>query len=426
MKTSIKPILNRISQERDRYTLVFQIIRDRRRAVIFTPYRLQAAEFMPENGTVRPLSRRKHDLERALEINAYIRDQTSEISRLITKMEFENKPFTARDVAVFYRQRYDRTFVHIFFKELIDDLEQRGRHGTATSYRSTLHIFLRFTAGRDYHFNELTETLLNDFERFLLLSDLQRNTRSFYMRVMRAVFNKAKKQGLATAGQAPFDAVSFREDTTQKLAVSAVTLKKVARATLDEPDLCITRDIFMFSFYAQGMSFVDIAYLRRNQIGDGFIRYKRRKTGQSFAIKLVPVLEELLDRYSWCDPWAMPVMVERRPKEKVRPLVRYAAECDKEFQKRLHKHYKNALARHTLHLENLSDQLGLFRKLTFNVARHSWASLAQDKGVPLSVISKGLGHSNQSTTQIYLADLDFRKVNEANEIVIDLGNDDVI
>lgn len=423
MKTSIKPILNRITQQHERYTLVLQIIRDRRRAVIFTPYRLLASEFNPIKGVVKPLSRRKADIAHAREVNDYIREQTVELERIVERMEREGKPFTARDVAVSYRQRYDRSFVHIFFAELIGDLEQRGRHGTATSYRSTLSIFRKFANGRQYHFSDLNETVLAEFERFLLLSDLQRNTRSFYMRVMRAVFNKAKRLGLTAAGQAPFDAVSFREDATRKLAVSAETLRKVMRAIPEEAEVGVARDLFLFSFYARGMSFVDIAYLRHDQISDGFIRYQRRKTGQPFVVKIVPQLQQLLDRYEWCDPWAMPVMITGRRPQPVFPIVPFENEGEKEFGKRLHAQYKHALTRFTQYLELFSIQQGLSQKLTFNVARHSWASLARSKGIPVSVISQGLGHSSETTTRIYLAELDSHQVNEANEIIIDLDND---
>lgn len=420
MKTSIKPILNRIGLKRTNYTLVLQIIRNRRRAVIFTPYRLQTAEFNSDKGTAMPLSRRKADVERAREINTYLQEQVAEIRRIVARMECAENAFTAHEIAVFYRQRCDRTLIHIFFNELIEELEQRGCYGTAASYRSTVNIFLRFAAGRKYHFKDLTETVLAGFERYLLLSDLQRNSRTFYMRVLRAVFNKAKKQGLVAPGQTPFDSVSFREDTTRKLAVGTKTLKTVVSTRPNNAELCITRDLFMFCFYARGMSFVDIAFLRRDQISEGFIRYKRRKTGQPFVVKLVPELQHLLDQYSWSHPWAMPVMMEEY-QTGIRPLVQLADETDNKFQKRLYSQYKKALVHYTQSLENLSHKLDLPHKLTFNVARHSWASLAQDKGVPLSVISKGLGHSSESTTQIYLADLDARKVNDANEIVIDLN-----
>ena len=126
MKTSIKPILNRIGLKRPNYTLVLQIIRNRRRAVIFTPYRLQASEFNSDKGTAIPLSRRKADIERAREINTYLQEQIAEICAIVARMEFEDDAFTAHEIAVFYRQRCDRTLIHIFFNELIEDLEQRG------------------------------------------------------------------------------------------------------------------------------------------------------------------------------------------------------------------------------------------------------------------------------------------------------------
>ena len=60
------------------------------------------------------------------------------------------------------------------------------------------------------------------------------------------------------------------------------------------------------------------------------------------------------------------------------------------------------------------------KKLTFNVARHSWASLARTRGIPVSIISEGLGHTSEKTTEIYLDELDARELDRANELVTKL------
>ena len=71
-------------------------------------------------------------------------------------------------------------------------------------------------------------------------------------------------------------------------------------------------------------------------------------------------------------------------------------------------------------LKELSTMLKLQRPLTMYVARHSWASAAKAKNVPLSVISEGMGHDSEATTQIYLASLETSVVDKANKMILGL------
>ena len=95
----------------------------------------------------------------------------------------------------------------------------------------------------------------------------------------------------------------------------------------------------------------------------------------------------------------------------------------RQFEARIYRRYKYDLTHYLRFFREMQQRLNLPVKLSFNVARHTWASLARDRGVPVSVISVGLGHISEKTTQIYLDELDNRKVDEANEMVADLLND---
>lgn len=84
------------------------------------------------------------------------------------------------------------------------------------------------------------------------------------------------------------------------------------------------------------------------------------------------------------------------------------------------KQYDNGLHLVNYRLKDLSRMLRLPRPLTMYVARHSWASAAKAKHVPLSVISEGMGHDSEKTTQIYLASLEASVVDKANKKILDL------
>ena len=280
---SVRPMLNIRSGSRDgRYTLVIQLIRERRRGVIFTPYRLLPEEFDHLRGKAAATSRRRTHTAFIHEVNVFLEKQKEEVQRILSELQREGKPFTVRDVTQAYHRRYDNRYVHTFFTRQIEELRKEGAQGTANKYNATLIAFEKFVGSRRIHFDNVDENLLLDFEQHLRQIPLQPNTVSFYMSNFRAVYNKAQKRGYVTRGRSPFDAVPIRIEKTRKLAVSTEVIRRVAQSEFpDSYKLNCARDMFMFSFYCRGMSFVDMAYLRQEDIRDGMIHYRRRKTGQT-------------------------------------------------------------------------------------------------------------------------------------------------
>ena len=241
------------------------------------------------------------------------------------------------------------------------------------------------------------------------------------MRIFRAVYNKARRKGYAPKGATPFEGVSFRIEETRKLAISAQTLRRLVELDYSRNiSLAIARNLFLFSFYSRGMSFVDMAYLRQSDIYDGAIHYRRHKTGQLFTVRIVPQLQAIIDHYKKLNPpWVLPLMMDAEPDGSYRSLVCRSddPQVRKDYETRLHLRYKYARSNFWRYLRYISRDLGLERNLSFNVARHTWASLAQDKDIPVTVISKSLGHTSEKTTHIYLSELNPEKIDLANRLV---------
>ena len=245
------------------------------------------------------------------------------------------------------------------------------------------------------------------FEHFLKAGNLRLNTVTFYMRVLRAIYNKAVRAGYAPAQGSPFLAISFKEEKTRKLALRPEYLSRLAGWDFGRrTNLAEARDLFLFSFYTRGMSFVDMAYLKRTDITEGTIFYKRHKTGQPLSIRILPELQALIDRYRSDDPWVLPIL-------RCAP----GTEAEEENEQTLHRRYKAALIKYLFSLSGIARLLDIPQKLTFNAARHSWASLARVHGIPVGVISQSLGHASEKTTTIYLDALNPELIDRANEIV---------
>ena len=236
--------------------------------------------------------RRKTHLAFIREVNLFLENQRQELGRIVSELEREGRPFTVRDVTSAYRQRYDDRYVHTFFRHQIEDLRKAGALGTANKYKATLVAFEKFSGLQRVDFDSVDENMVLDFERYLRQIPLSPNTVAFYLSNFRAVYNKAQKRGYVSHDRSPFRAVPVHIRKTRKLAVSAEIIRRVASAEFPDSDkLNRARDLFMFSFYTRGMSFVDMAYLRQEDVRDGFIRYRRRKTGQVYTVRIIPEVD---------------------------------------------------------------------------------------------------------------------------------------
>lgn len=277
-------------------------------------------------------------------------------------------------------------------------LKRLGKERTSETYTSTLVSFMRFRKGRDLLFEEMTSDLMMEYEAWLKSNGVRMNTVSFYNRILRAVYNRAVEQEL-TSQRYPFKHVYTGTDKTVKRAIPLKDIKRIKELDLSlKPTLDFARDLFMFSFYTRGMSFVDMAYLKKTDLRDGILTYVRRKTKQALLVKWEKCMQKILDKHPTEDS------------EYLLPIIR-----DRNNERR---QYRNMLRLVNNNLKKISILAGLHTNLTMYVSRHSWASAAKDQNVPLSVISEGMGHDSENTTLIYLASLDTSRVDMANELIL--------
>ena len=165
------------------------------------------------------------------------------------------------------------------------------------------------------------------------------------------------------------------------------------------PAMDFARDIFMFSFYTRGMSFIDMAYLKKKDLQNGILSYRRQKTGQQLFVKWEKPMQEIVDKYDTVStPYLLPVI--------------------KDMNADARRQYKNAAHLVNDKLKKLGVRVGLDIPLTSYGARHGWASIARSRNIPLATISEAMGHDSEKTTRIYLASLDTSSVDKANSQIL--------
>lgn len=398
--TSIKVKFRPSSTIQKEGTLHYQIIHHREVRKLRTGYRLFSSEWNTVLKRIN-VSAGKNE-ERRLYLRAlkkHIDADLFKIKECINRLKQENKPYTADRIVELY-STYERSCTFLLYgKELLVELKKIGKVRTADTYRNALGSFERFLNDRaDIPLEDMDSNLMIAYESWLKGTGICPNTSSYYMRNLRAIYNRAVEQGFVTQ-QNPFKHVYTGIDKTKKRAVSLDVIREIRDLKLTKKSLIFARDIFLFSFYTRGMSFVDMAFLKKKDLQNGILTYRRNKTGQLLFVKWEKTMQELIDKY---DTFDTPCLLS---------VIRNNG-VDEWHQ------YQNAAHRINRNLKQIGKQIGLDIPLTTYVARHAWASIAQSKNIALSVISEALGHDSEQTTQIYLSSLDTSVVDKANNLIL--------
>lgn len=286
-----------------------------------------------------------------------------------------------------------------FVDQLRTQFLQQNKLRLAETYQSALNSFCLYINKVEILMEDIDSKMIEGYESYLKQKKLTLNTISFYMRILRAIYNRAVKSG-AIADKKPFSHVFTTMTKTAKRAIPIQTIQKIAQAHITNKNEALARDLFLFSFYTRGMSFVDIAYLKKTDLNNTYLIYKRKKTGQELKIAWRKEMQELVDRNSSKDGVHLFGILDENSEKSLR------------FQY----HYTQCIINTAL--KRLGKQLNLGTNLTMYVARHSWATIARQKNIPLSVICDGMGHNSEKTTQIYLQSVDADAIDRCNDKLI--------
>jgi hypothetical protein len=310
MTTSIKVHLNKCRTKKDgTYPLVFQLLHRRKKRIIYSPYYLYEECF--DDKKCKVFNRRHKRAPLANEINEYIADALHELHQAIETLEQQENEFSVADVVALYNSNHDNNFLLVYFRKLILNLKEEGRTGTANAYQSTMNSTMRFIGKNEYlSFEDINVRWLNHFISFLQKSGLKTNTINFYIRILRAVYNRAWKENVpGTQSQSPFKKIVLNSVKTAKRAIDRNALQLIARAKIkNNAQLELARDLFLFSYHSRGMSFVDMAFLKPSDISDDAIYYSRCKTGQPFRIKIVEPLRLIINKYRNNGEYLLPIL----------------------------------------------------------------------------------------------------------------------
>ncbi len=327
-----------------------------------------------------------------------IKKDLERFSKIITNFDTYGKGCSVLDVVnKFKSEKQGKSFFE-FMEEIIVQLKKQNRIGTFFNYVATYKSFHKYCEGKDVMIEDIDRTLIKNYEIKLQEDGLTPNSTSFYMRILRAVYNRAVENELIL-DRRPFKDVFTGMEKTRKRAIALKDIKRIKNLDLSQtPKLEFSRNLFLFLFYCRGMSFIDAVFLKGSNIRSGIISYRRHKTNQLLQVKMVKEMKDVIDRYhEEGSPYLFPIITGEGNERK---------------------QYNHALHKVNSDLKKIGEMIKLSQPLTTYVSRHAWATIAKQKNIPILVISEALGHDSEKTTQIYLASMDMNIIDQANDRII--------
>lgn len=379
-------------------TIYYQIIHERRVRQLLSEYKVFPSEW-DESRSMVMTTQKSERKSFILSIRERIRWDVERLIKIDRKLDANGLSYTADDVIDEFNRYAHEYSLFNYMESIIAKLKQNGKVRTSETYKSTLNSFKKFREDEDIMLDCLTSEIMEAYEAWHHKRGVAPNTISFYTRILRAVYNRAIEDDIIE-NRNPFRKVYTGVDKTVKRALPLPVIKKIKALDLSlNASLDFARDMFLMSFFLRGMSFIDMAFLKKTDLKNGYVTYRRRKTGQQLIIEWTKEMQMILDKYP------------ENESEYLLPIIRNPGTNERCT-------YRNVGYNINHNLKTIAGMVGVTIPLTLYVARHSWASAAKAKGIPLSVISEGMGHDSETTTQIYLASLDTSVVDKANSLIL--------
>ena len=397
MSTSIKFKFRSSKINNKKGVIYIQLIHNRKIKLIGTRFHLYTNEWNEKKESVCLES---VDIERipSLElIKTGLEAELGQIGKLVRLLEIQGN-YSVNELADLYVNNSFNGYLFTFIDFIVKNLKNNNHRKTASIYNTVKLSFSRFNSEHDILIDSIDNYLILLYESYLKKTGIRKNSASCYMRAFRSIYNQAVKRGLSTQKN-PFKGVYMGIDKTVKRAVSEDIILRLKHLDLSNyKKLALARDLFMSSFYMRGMSFIDMANLRKINIKNGYITYTRSKTGKILTIKIEKSIQEILDNYQTqtIDDFLLPIYTLKN------------------------RDHVSQLRTYNKRLKKISVILELEKPLSSYVTRHSWATIALRKGISIETISESMGHESETTTRIYLALLGQSVIDKANADVIRL------
>ena len=325
-------------------------------------------------------NRLKGRTSEVLNTNAQIDNISSDLRNIFLKHQFDDDLTLDKIKSIYLGKNKECTTFLDFYDKYLEDIKaQIGKGKTLATYHKYsaagkhFENFLKLKYGRmDIMPSELTHVIIHDFDIYLrTVVSLKPNSATKTLKFFKTVVIFAQKCGVLTHD--PFAQHRFHLESVDRGFLTDDEITRIMEKEFSTPRLESVRDIFIFSCFC-GLAYIDVANLTQDNIvtldGKKWIMTRRQKTHVESNILLLDIPLMIINKYKGKtnDGKLLPILSNQK---------------------------MNA------YLKEIADLCGIRKRLTYHLARHTFATMMLSKGVPVESVSKMLGHANIKTTQIY-------------------------
>lgn len=391
---TVKFIINKNKKKNNKHSVYLQLTHKRVPTTIATKIDVYKEEWVTDLGRIRKI---KNGSNNIVKLNNRLDKLKTKAYEIICKLEDENKlhNMNIKNLRELITGKEDFTTVFKFWKTWVINKNFTST-STLKAYKYALKSFEKFTKHKDLRFEDIDYRFLKKYEQWSCRIGNKTNGYGTHLRILKAIYNEAIKNKIVSRDYYPFLDYKIRKETPLKRSLTLTELKRIKKIDLTNHKYLIeTRNIFLISFFAGGIPFIDLVKLNKRNIVDNEIRYRRTKTGAEIKIPINEELKLLLKPYINNNNYLF-----------------HFIENDDFFKHS--KKYDNAIISYNNKLKKLGELCNLNIKLSSYVARHTFATLSVNHfKLPLSLVQKSLGHADIKTTQNYLSS--FSKEERMNE-----------
>ena len=318
-----------------------------------------------------------------------------------------------------------------YMQTVIEQLEADKKRSAVHTYTYALKSVTEFYGGEGTLMpvdEVFTPGRLKEYEEWMKLEGARKkngepkglslNTISTYMRNLKAVYNRLADDKVLPYNSKLFDDVYTKVESQTKRALEAEQMNTLLHADLEKLPKGVRCALayFLLMFLFRGMPFIDLAYLRKQDVKGKCIVYSRHKTGRQMTVRIPKEAAGLMEEFKNKNPdsiYLFPILDGKSAKEEQN---RKNGKVKKD--KELYMNYLRVLRNFNMKLEKIAALLLPGVKLSSYTPRHTWATLAFHAGVSIGIICKALGHSSIKVTETYLKPFENEKVDAANDELI--------
>ena len=327
--------------------------------------------------------------------------------KILVKLDENNEieNLTGSDIKRRIQNKSNRLSFSAYIDNQIYLYKKHNKDGSAFALENAKTFLKNYIPEKKIiYFDDINYKFLKTLEYKFIAKGNSYNGLSTYLRSIRSVYNMAIKEWPELKAKYPFgDKYKIKEVKSHKTAIGRVDLEKLKNLPIDHKHLSWHgRNMFFLSFYCRGMNLADIAKLKMNNVQNGKITYRRSKNSKPFSIRVNEQILSIIDLYQ---------NINNGPEDYIFPIIRKDSKKTALLQLRDFRNVTNHA------LKRWAKKLSIDSSLSFNTARHCWATIGKEMNIPIAMLSEGLGHNDIRTTQIYLDAFQDDAIDDANDLI---------